>query len=457
MLAKVSTLAWTVLVARELTAAEFGTFSYAFALMLLVSALPAWGFNSVLVRRVSVRPELASRVYTETMAWQTSLGVPVLLGAGLIAVFARPSTEAAAALALVLAAGLPELGSHAARASASAQQQQGGVALALVAQRFLTAGLISTVVLSGGGVVGVSAAFLTGTCLGWLAHIVAIHRLDVRADLSQLTWAGMRDLAAEAKLVGLSAVILVALFRLDIILLEALVGVDAVASYAVAYRLLESVLFVAFAVRQAVAPVMSTSVDRVRVGYERGMAVVSFFYLPFAAVLLSEPRSVIALLFGSSYVAESAPILRYLALAPLLFSCAFLGLAGLVSTRDTGAMLVGSLVATAANVALNLLLIPSLAGSGAAIATTVSYLVLSASVLLALRRSGVVVNVVRPLLESAVAAVALAGFLVASPLPLLAELLVGSLLYLAVWYVVARRLAPEQVSVVRSFLPGGSR
>jgi O-antigen/teichoic acid export membrane protein len=108
-------------------------------------------------------------------------------------------------------------------------------------------------------------------------------------------------------------------------------------------------------------------------------------------------------------------------------------------------------------VALNLLLIPSLAGSGAAIATTVSYLVLSASVLLALRRSGVVVNVVRPLLESAVAAVALAGFLVASPLPLLAELLVGSLLYLAVWYVVARRLAPEQVSVVRSFLPGGSR
>jgi hypothetical protein len=61
-------------------------------------------------------------------------------------------------------------------------------------------------------------------------------------------------------------------------------------------------------------------------------------------------------------------------------------------------------------------------------------------------------NVVRPLVEAAVASAVLAAVLVVLDLPLLVELALGGVVYLAAWYVIARRFAPEQLQVIGGIL-----
>lgn len=454
VLAKLATLSWTVVAARQLDRDEFGAFSFALSLVLLVSALPSWGFDPVLVRRASRDPSQLPRLHTEALTWQTLLAVPVLVVTGFIAVGARPTPEAALVLVLVLVAGLPEIWSDTARATAGARQDQVGVSQALVAQRVVTAVLVIAALLTGFGVVGVAAGFLGGTLAGWALHARAMRRIEVRMRLSLVTRGGLRAMLRGSGYVGLSALVLIVLFRVDVVLLGAIKDDEAVADYTVAYRLLETVLFVAYAVNHSVFPVMSQtgSGGRARLGLERGLAAAGFVYVPFAAVVVVEPQAVLTLLFGADY-AGSAPILRWLAPVPLLFTAAYLGQSALIARDLTRPMLVAAVSATVVNVGLNLSLIPTLAGVGAAMATTVSYAVQVLVVTVFLRRGDVGrIRLLRPLYEAAAGALVVAAVLLLLELPILVELPLAGTAYVAAWYCLARRTAPEQVAVVGGLL-----
>ena len=457
VLAKLATLAWTVVAARMLSQEDFGAFSYALSLVLLASALPAWGFDPLLVRRGSREPDLLPRLHSEALTWQTLLAVPTFLAVGLLAAGGRPDREAVVVLVLLLVAGLPELWSDTARSSASVRQDQLGVSQALVAQRLVTAALVVGALLLGAGVIGVAAGFLAGTLVGWGLHVRALHALDVSVRPGLVTRAGLREMLTGSGSLGLSALVLIVLFRADTVLLGILKDDAAVAVYTVAYRLLETVLFVAYAVKQAVLPVMSAATGRVRAGVEQGMAAVGLFYVPFAAVVLVEGERVLTLLFGEQYGGDSVLVLQWLAPVPVLFAAAYLGQAALVARGQARAMLVAAVAAMTTNLAVNLVLIPIYSGVGAAIATTVSYVVQVAVVGVVLARSGEPPRPLRPLAEPAVATAVLAGLLVLLDLPIVLELAVGGAVYLATWLLLARRTAPAQVAVVRGLLPGGRR
>ena len=457
VLAKLATLVWTVVAARMLDQGDFGAFSYALSLVLLASALPAWGFDPLLVRRGSREPDLLPRLHSEALTWQTLLAVPTFLVVGMLAAGGRPDREAVVVLVLLLVAGVPELWSDTARSSASVRQDQLGVSQALVLQRLVTAALVVGALLAGLGVVGVAGGFLTGTLVGWALHVRALRALDVTIRPGLVTRTGLREMLAGTGSLGLSALVLIVLFRADTVLLGVLEDDEAVAVYTVAYRLLETVLFVAYAVKQAVLPVMSAASGRVRAGVEQGMAAVGLFYVPFAAVVLVEGERVISLLFGAEYGDESAPVLQWLAPVPVLFAAAYLGQAALVARGRPRAMLVAAVAAMSTNLAANLVLIPLYSGVGAAMATSLSYVVQVAVVGVALARSGEPPRMLRPLAEAVAATAVLAGLLVVLDLPLLVELSVGGAVYLAVWLGLARRTAPDQVAVVRGLLPGGRR
>jgi O-antigen/teichoic acid export membrane protein len=456
IIGKFATLAWTLVAGRELSTADFGAFAYALGLSLLVSSLPAWGFDIVLARRASAEPKHVNRLHSEAIAWQTLLAVPVLGLTALVAGPFRPSRDAVLALLILLVAALLEIWSDTARATAAAKQRQSGIATALLVQRCGTAVLAIAALLSGGGILWLSLAFLAGTVIGYAAHLRALRVLDVHFSRALLTRDGMADMGRRSRAVGLSALILMALFRVDVVILEAFKGDAEVAAYAVAYRLLETVLFVTWAVNHAVFPVMSASTEpsALRRGVERGTSAAAFIYLPFAAVSLAEAPAIIRLLYGSRYVDPSATVLRWLALAPMIYAVAYLGVSALVSRDRTRAMVVAASVALLANVALNVALIPSLGGVGAAVATTLSYAVELVVVLVVLRRLAGVVRLVSAVRVPLVASALVAGLLVASPLPLLVDLALAGALYLVVWWALARRFAPEQLGVLASLVPG---
>ena len=232
-------------------------------------------------------------------------------------------------------------------------------------------------------------------------------------------------------------------------------GYDAVANYSVAYRILETVLFVTFSVNQAIFPVMSatTSLERIRRGYERALAVIGFVYLPFATVCVLEGGKVIRLLFGERYADSAAPILQLLAPAPLFYAVAFFGSSVLLSRRLQAATLVAAAVATLVNVVANVALIPRWEGVGAAVATSLSYAVQAAAMLVAVRgRAGVRVGVLRPLLESGLASALLAVVLWLVEAHLVVELATGGVVYLGVWTLISRVTAPEQLEVISTLL-----
>lgn len=454
VLGKVGTLAWMVVAARMLSQDDFGAVSYAMALMLLLSSFAAWGFDSGVIRRGSADPAALPGVYLGSLVWKTALAAPAFVVAALFAWGSRPSLASWLVLVLMLLAGFPELWSHSARSVASARQAPAGVSAALVVQRLVTAAMIVVALMTGLGPVGLAAGFFAGTLVGWAAHRVAVRRLGVRPRLRGLTRAELRSAASGTFLLGVSGLVLMLLFRVDIVLLGRLRGDAEVAVYSVGYRLLEMGLFASFAVHQAIFPVMSaTSSDlRRRSAYERALAVAGFLYLPFGVVSVLEGVAVVGLLFGDDYAAASGRVLAWLAPAPLLFAAAFFGTALLMALQRSRGILVASSVALVTNIVLNLALIPSFGSAGAAAATSAAYAVQTLVVLAVLRRAMTPPRVLPPLIPAAVASAVLAVALVAMRLPILLELGAGAVVYLVAWVLMVRRWAPGQLEVVRQLL-----
>src|SRR5947209_7110521 len=79
-------------------------------------------------------------------------------------------------------------------------------------------------------------------------HVAAVRQLGVSFRPSLLGRDGLRTFGRGTAAFGVSALVLAALSRFDVVLLEAMKGAKAVASYTAAYRLFETVLFVTFAV-----------------------------------------------------------------------------------------------------------------------------------------------------------------------------------------------------------------
>ena len=440
--------------ARVVTTDDFGAISYALAVMLLVSSLPQWGFDENVVRRGAGAHDDLPRIYASALVWKTALALPVFGFTALAMVFTRPDLEAWVCVAFFLLAGFPEIWAKTARSVSVALERPGTTSIALVLQRVATSVAVLAGALLGFGIVGVGVGFFAGTAIGFVAHVVAVRRLGVRPEFSAVDREELRQAVRRTGMLGLSALVLMLLFRLDAVLLEFFRGDDEVGIYSVAYRLLETTLFVAFAINQAIFPVVSRSAEKWkwRAAFRHAQAIGGFIYLPFIAVCILEGRAVIDLLFGEKYAGPSSAILVWLAPAALLYAVAFFCNAMLTAAYDGRALFVSSVAATVVNVALNIVLIPPYGGVGAGIATLIAYAVQAGVSVVALRRGGVAVPLLRPLLVPAAASLVLAAVLVPLELPVLLELVIGGGVYAGAWWLLASRLAPEQIDVVFAVL-----
>lgn len=453
VIGKIATLAWTLLAARLLDVERFGTFAFVLSAALLLAAVAEWGFDAVMVRQASAHPERLPGLLAQALVMQLAVGVLAFTGVGLLLGGSRGDGAFRLTVALVLTAVLFDIASDTCRGAAASRQRQTATSTALVLQRLVTAALIAAALLAGYGLVGLSAGLLLGSALGLGAHVAALRRLGVRPDLSAVSRVQLADFLRGTWWIGLSILTLMALFRVDALLLAALRGDKEVAAYAAAYRLVETVLFLAFALRAAVFPIMSATEDRGRIAaaMQAGFSALALVYVPYAVVVVFEGDRVLHLLYGAPYDALAAPALAGLALTPLVYGLAFFGSAGLQSVDATRGLLMASTAALSVNVGLNLLLIPEYGATAAGAVTTVSYAVQAGVVMTSLRRSGVRPRLGRPLLEPLAAGAVLTLFLTL-PLPLIVEVPVGGIVYLAVWALLVRRTDPRQLAVMRSVL-----
>ena len=443
---KAATLAWTLVAARELPASSFGLFFYTYALAGLASAVSEWGFDPVLVEDVARDRSVVRAAYTRAQAAQTVIALPAFAVAAIVAATSPSSLDDRLAVVLVCVAVLFDLWTDTARTVGVAVRNQVPTAQALVVQRGATAVIAIAVLVAGGGLLGLSSAFLAGSAIGIASHVHALRRLGVRLDAAAVSVRALWQTFKDCAILGITVVVMVALFRLDAVILGVIKGNVAVADYGVAYRLFESTLFLTFSVQGATFAAMAASRDPAFVGRQvtRGFAVAGSVYAAFLAVCVVDAEGVLRLLYGGTYEHVSAGALRWLGAAPACYLAGALCTSALQAVRRRRPILVAAVVGLVVSVVLDVALIPSMAGTGAALATTVSYAVLAGLAMVGLARAGVRLQLSWTLLAPLATAGAIAGLLLVLHLPVVAEVAVAVAVVGVGWLAVLALTSPPQ-------------
>jgi O-antigen/teichoic acid export membrane protein len=264
-------------------------------------------------------------------------------------------------------------------------------------------------------------------------------------------WPFMRAAAP----IGLAGVFGIVLFRVDAAILASFRSDAEVGQYGAAFRLFESTLFLSWSVGTAIYPVLSrltpSTEPPLASVFDRGLKLVLAVTMPLAATAAVLGGPLVDLVYGSDF-GDSRDALVLLAPAIALYPLAHL--AGvLLYARDLQLrMAVVYGVAAVVNVALNVLLIAGYGLQGAAVAASLTWLVLAASLLtLAIRASGAFETrrvVGGPLAAAIAAAVTMGGLRGNVVLALSA----GAAVYVAVLVAWEQRLYPDDARALGDFL-----
>jgi O-antigen/teichoic acid export membrane protein len=317
------------------------------------------------------------------------------------------------------------------------------------------AGLVA--VAAGFGLAGYAGAFLAGSVFAAMAMIAVLRPIGIRADFSKIRRSSFWAAGRASIPLGLDTIVATVLFRVDALILAAYKGNDALAVYAISYRLLETILFVAFAVVAAVFPVMSSaeSLARVRRAVERGVTVCAAVYVPFAIAAIFRGSGIVNLLFGAKYAGPAQEPLAWLAFAPLLIAYGNIANIALIARRRVFGAVAASMVAMVFNVGLNLAIIPLLGPTGAAIATTASYLLEAIILAVLCARLFGWARIDRSLAESVAAGGLMIAVLVFVHVSTIVDLGAAGTVYGTAWFGLSYRFAPENLAVFRQFFRRG--
>ena len=448
---KVGSIVLFIVMGRKLGDSAFGVFTFGYALVALLTSLSDFGQDKVLTREVSRRPEELDRYFFNTLVLKVALAVPVLIVAtGVLAALGR-DRETIAVVALLGAAVLVDLLTSTLYATFQAFERLEFVPVALITERFFTAAVGIVLLLGGAGVVAVSAVFLGGALLAFAiaARLLVRHVVRPRIVLNPSLAGPLMRAAAPIGLAGIASVIL---FRIDTVMLAAYEPDSVVGNYGAAYRLLESTLFLSWAVGAAVYPVYSRRRGAEVAGvYGRSLKLAVALVLPLAvgAALLGD--QVVRALYGDDFE-TAGNALQLLSPAIVFFVISYLAGYLLVSQDRPGVLTAVYAVVAVENVLANLVLIPVWSLYGAAAGTSISEALAAIALVSAAWRVGGRLSLTRAFAGPAFAAGAAALVMWGLRDELAAAIVAGAVAYAAVLFAFERLVFPDDAAAVFAVL-----
>jgi O-antigen/teichoic acid export membrane protein len=448
-LSKLASLALYVVMARSLGVEGFGEFMFALSLALLLTVVAGFGIDAVIVRHVAREPRAVHSLLADAIAVKVVFG---LLGVALavgVAFAGGYSTPVRVTVGVLAVASVIDMLSRNFYAAFQARDDLGPTAVGLMIQRFSTAAVGMALLLAGGGVVAVALVWLGGSLASLAYATVRLARARLLPE-PRSSWRRGRALITGSFAIGLAGIFSTVLFRVDSTMLSLLEDNAAVGLYGVAYRLLESTLFLSFAFVAALLPMLSrlsrTSTPPVADVFELGCKVLAVMLVPLGVAFVAFAEPIIDTLYGDEY-AEALTAARILGGAVVLYGFSYLG--GYVLISQGRQNLLPVLVAAVAveNIALNFVLIPAYSYDGAAISTTVCEATHAALMIgFAVHATGRI-RVMRILAGPLAGAAAMAGVALALG-DGLAGIVLASAAYVAVLLAVERRAFPADLSLV---------
>jgi O-antigen/teichoic acid export membrane protein len=421
VLAKLASLAFYIIVARELGTDSFGDFMFALSLTTVLTTAAGFGTDNLLAREVAREPGRVHHFVTNLVAIKlVGTSALVLLAVGIVAVAGKPSATVLA-VAIVGAGVAVENITKTWYSAFQAFERMSLISVSLIVNRTATAAIGIAVLLLGGGLIAVSVIYLVGSLLGAAVAIWAFKRYVVapRRKIDRTRWMGLIKAGIP---IGIAGFLFSVLLKVDASLLGFLGGQDAseeVGVYSAAFRIVEATMFLSWSFGAAALPWLARHDHQAAVplshGYELGVKAITAVFLPLGLALVFFSGGIIQLLYGDQYQGAELP-LSLLGVTTALYGINHFT-ATLLTARDQPHRFAWAAGAVAVqNVIMNVALIPAYGADGAAFSAGVSGLLLG---VLSIWQAYVVVGQLR--LRKALGAPLVAGLamstllLVASP------------------------------------------
>ena len=453
LVAKVAGLVFVVIVARALGVREYGWFVFATSFVPLFLSLASLGLDSAVIREVARDRAQLSRVFASGLALRVGAGAAaLLLAAALSPLFVRERLALLTVVVVGTALLLDEITTYLSNVFKAFERMRFH-ATALMVNRIGSTLLALAAYLADLGLAVILTTYLLGSLGALLYCAVALRRHFPPIGLRQGSRGTAGRLLRIGAPLGLAAVLNMALFRVNALLVQGFDGSTALGLYGVAFRFFESFLFVSWTLGSLTLPRYARQ-DRGPAAartFDLAVSVCLAFYVPLAVLALFVSPWAVGTLFGERY-AEAAVAVPWLTAAAVLYAITYQARNACVGVGARGAIAWIAAAALVVNVAASLVLIPRLGFEGAAIATALASAVEALLSVWSLRRLGVRVQPSRLLCVPLLAGLAMAGTLSALSREDGVGALLAVLAYLVVLVAAARLLAPESATAVRAVL-----
>jgi len=380
-----------VVLARHFRAGGFGEYVFVMTYVTYFAFLADGGLGRFLIRDAAREPAWAQDFLEKTLGLRLllALGAYVLMLAGALATRSGGERTALVAIAgLSLFAGAV---SGALNSMFNAREEMRVSAIFGVLSSTTTALFVAGALAAGFGLRGVIVA-------ATLANVPPLVYLMVRWQeragwprpaFERAFWGHALGRSLPYALLGVIGLIY---FRMDALLLTWMKGNESTGIYTAAYRLLDAATDVPGVIVAAMFPTLSRlhveSKAKVRKTYLGALATLTLLGLPVLLAMALLARPLILMLYGEEF-RDSVLVLQILAVAVFLIFVDTANTMVLYASENLRPVVLLSLVTTAANVGLCLLLIPPYAERGAAVAmilsTAVSIAIFTPAVLRSLR------------------------------------------------------------------------
>lgn len=456
VIAKIASLVFFIATARVLGETGFGDLTFAISFTTVLFMISGFGTEELLTREVARSRGRVHEYLSNVVALKAALSVVVAALGVAIMLIADYSAEVRTAVYLIGIGICLENFGRTWGSVFQAYERMEFISLTLILQRILTAVAGVTALALGGRLIAVSAVYAVCALLGFLFGAWALRRYVVAPK-----WAVDRSrwwpIAKAGVPIGILALVSMTLLKLDQVLLSFLSGGDnrEVGIYGAAFRLIEATLFISWSFSAAFLPWLSrqegASRERIAGGFSLGEKALTAVLLPVAVVFVLLARPLIDLIYGSDYL-DAVPSLQLLGAMTVFFGINGFAAIALIARDRPFSYTRVLLVATVLNIVTNVILIPPLGATGAALAALASGVLLAVTALVVLRIELGPIKLVRSFAGPVVAGALMAALIWGTGQHLVVGVVVGGAVYLLALVVFERTVFREDFDVFARLL-----
>ena len=360
----------TIMLTRYLGPSGFGTITFVLVFVTMFGTIADWGLTLITVREASKNPKREREIIGNVVVIRLALAVIAAVLA-VLSIHLLPYSQAVQALTSLASLYLIALSLKTSfQIIFNVKLSMQNWAWSEFSANALTIVLLFWFLSRGGGLTEVVLAYLAGGFFAAGVAAVLAHRLlPLKLSLANQD---TKALLLESLPMGAILVVFTIYNRIDIVILSAFSGQEAVGIYGAAYRILEVLVLGAAYFANAILPILSKYAqndrERLKLMFRKSYVVLLFLGVGVAGVTFIFAPLGIAIIAGPEFAA-SVGALQILSLVLVVAYFNHLNGYTLIALGKQWYSLAVAIVALVVNVVLNLIFIPIYSYNGAAVIT----------------------------------------------------------------------------------------